>query len=79
MFYVGLDIHKSHITVCVLDSNGKVFQRWQVSDSAELMTRLKELPPFEVCYEAAPGTGGSTSCSKLSRLRSRWLIRGCCG
>ena len=26
MLYVGLDIHKSHITVCVLDSNGKVFQ-----------------------------------------------------
>jgi len=57
MLYVGLDIHKSHITVCVLDSNGKVFQRWQVSDAAELMTRLKELPPFEVCYEASTGYG----------------------
>ena len=33
MFYVGLDIHKSQITGCVLDSDGKVFQRWQVRDA----------------------------------------------
>ena len=57
MFYVGLDIHKSHITVCVLDSNGKVVQRCQVSDSDKLLKRLSELPPFEVCYEASTGYG----------------------
>ena len=27
MLYVGLDVHKNHITVCVLDSNGKLFQQ----------------------------------------------------
>lgn len=57
MFYVGLDLHKSHITGCVLDSNGKVFQRWQVKDEAELLTRLIELPKFEVCFEASTGYG----------------------
>ena len=48
MLYVGLDVHKGHITTCILDSNGKVFQRWQVGDAAALLARLKELPPFEV-------------------------------
>lgn len=57
MLYVGLDIHKSHITVCVLDSNGKIFQRWQVSDTGQLMMRLSELSAFEVCYEASTGYG----------------------
>lgn len=57
MLYAGLDIHQSHITVCVLDSNGKVFQRWQVRDAEELMARLAGLPPFEVCYEASTGYG----------------------
>lgn len=57
MLYVGLDIHKSHITVCILDSNGKVSERWQVADCTQLMQRLKRLPPFEVCYEASTGYG----------------------
>ena len=30
MFYVGLDIHTTHITVCILDGNGKVVSRCQV-------------------------------------------------
>ena len=57
MLYVGLDILKSYITVCVLDSNGKVSQRWQARDATELMTRLSQLPAFEVCYEAGTGYG----------------------
>lgn len=57
MLYVGLDIHKSHITVCVLDANGKVKERWQVSDVEQLMQRLMRLPPFEVCFEASTGYG----------------------
>ena len=57
MLYVGLDIHKSHITVCVLDANGKVKDRWQVRDVEQLMRRLGQLPPFEVCFEASTGYG----------------------
>lgn len=57
MLYAGLDLHKSHITGCVLDSDGKVFQRWQVQDETELLARLIELPPFEVCFEASTGYG----------------------
>lgn len=57
MLYVGLDIHKSHITGCVLDGNGKVKERWQVADAEQLMQRLTGLPAFEVCYEASTGYG----------------------
>jgi hypothetical protein len=48
MFYAGLDIHKSHMTMCVLDLNGKVFQRRWMGDAAELMIRLKELRFYEL-------------------------------
>ena len=36
---------------------GVDIQRWQVSDAAELTIRLKEVPPFEVCFEASTGYG----------------------
>lgn len=57
MLYVGLDIHKSHITGCVLDGNGKVKERWQVADADQLMQRLLKLPAFAICYEASTGYG----------------------
>ncbi len=30
MFYVGLDIHSKHVSICVLNEDGKVFHRAQV-------------------------------------------------
>jgi transposase len=58
MFYVGLDIHVKQITVCVLDSNGKVWRRCQVRRVDQLMQLLEGLPgPCEVCYEASTGYG----------------------
>lgn len=58
MFYVGLDIHTRHITICVLDDNGQVFQRCQVRQLDELMSFLERLPgPWQVCYEASTGYG----------------------
>ncbi|QDT35631.1 hypothetical protein [Thalassoglobus polymorphus] len=32
MFYVGLDVHATQITVCVLKNNGKVHKRWTVRE-----------------------------------------------
>ena len=58
MLYVGLDVHKSHITACVLDSNGKVKERWQVRDTDQMMKRLIKLPAFQACFEASTGYGG---------------------
>ncbi len=58
MFYIGLDIHTKHITICVLDSDGKVFQRCQVRQVGQMMALLKKLPGrFEVCFEASTGYG----------------------
>lgn len=58
MLYVGLDIHAKHITICVLDENGKVRERCTVRQVEQLMRFLKKLPGrFRVCYEASTGYG----------------------
>lgn len=58
MLYVGLDIHAKHITICVLDENGKVYERCTVRQVDQLMRFLKKLPGrFRVCYEASTGYG----------------------
>jgi transposase len=58
MFYVGLDIHAKQITICVLDKNGRVYQRCQVRQISEMMSFLERLPgPWQVCYEASTGYG----------------------
>lgn len=58
MFYVGLDIHSKHITVCILDNNGKVVERCQVRQLDQLQQRLARIPaPFQVGFEASCGYG----------------------
>src|SRR5581483_78736 len=58
MFYVGLDIHSKHVSICVLDENGKVVRRTKVRTIHEALSNLERLPDrFEVCYEASCGYG----------------------
>ncbi len=58
MFYVGLDVHVKYVTICVLDKNGKLFQRCQTRTTEQLVTVLEQLPGrFAVCYEASTGYG----------------------
>ena len=58
MFYVGLDIHARQITICVLDSQGRVYRRCQVRRIDQMMDFLERLPgPWRVCYEASTGYG----------------------
>jgi len=59
MHYVGLDVHAQQSTYCVLDGNGKVFQRRTVFGSwHKLIGKLDSMPkPFAVCYEASLGYG----------------------
>ena len=58
MFYVGLDIHANHISVCALNEKGQIVHRSQVRSIEEMMRILKGLPDrFEVCYEASCGYG----------------------
>jgi transposase len=58
MFYVGLDIHTKHISICALSETGQVIHRSRVRSIEEMMQILKGLPDrFEVCYEASCGYG----------------------
>jgi transposase len=58
MFYVGLDIHSTRISICALNGTGQVVHRAQVRTLEEMVRVLKNLPDrFEVCYEASCGYG----------------------
>lgn len=58
MFYVGLDIHSTRISICALNGTGQVVHRSQVRTLEEMVRALKNLPDrFEVCYEASCGYG----------------------
>jgi hypothetical protein len=58
MFHVGLDIHRTRISICALDETGQVVRRSQVRGIEEMLGVLQRLPGrFEVCYEASCGYG----------------------
>jgi transposase len=58
MFHVGLDIHSTRISICVLNETGQIARRAQVRGVEEMLRVLKGLPDrFEVCYEASCGYG----------------------
>jgi len=58
MFHVGLDIHSTRISICVLNETGQIARRAQVRGVEEMLRVLKGLPGrFEVCYEASCGYG----------------------
>jgi transposase len=58
MLYVGLDIHVKHISVCVLNEEGRFLHRTRVRTIDEMMRILEALSDrFEVCYEASCGYG----------------------
>jgi len=58
MLYVGLDLHTKQITSCVLNSDGKLHERWQVPQIDQLVERLSRFQqPFKVTYEAGCGYG----------------------
>jgi hypothetical protein len=58
MYYVGLDIYTTRISICVLNETGQPMRRCQVRGIQEMLAVLKALPDrFEVCYEASCGHG----------------------
>src|SRR5918996_626259 len=58
MFHVGLDIHSTRISLCVLSETGQVARRAQVRGIEEMIRILKGRPDrFEVCSEAGCGYG----------------------
>jgi transposase len=59
MHYVGLDVHQSRSSICILDANGKQVKQFQVRGRwPQLIEEFSKLPrPFSVCYEASCGYG----------------------
>ena len=58
MLYVGLDIHSKSVAICILDEDGKIFQRRTAYGISHMMDVLESLPrPIHVCYEASTGYG----------------------
>jgi transposase len=73
MLYAGLDIHLKHISVCVLDENGKQLRRARVPDASALVKLLTSLgQPLSVCYEASCGYGRWHEI--LSRIAARVVV-----
>ena len=56
--YVGLDIHNTRITLCVLGKTRLVVRRAKVRTIKETQSVLKDVPDwFEVCYDSSCGYG----------------------
>jgi len=59
MLSVGIDVHFTKSSLCILDDNGKVLRREQVngpwSEVTGVLAKLQQ--PFQVCYEASLGYG----------------------
>lgn len=69
MFYVGLDVHTTQITVCILNNDGKVHKRCTVRELKQLIEMLKQLTePFQTCFEASCNYGWlSEALQKVAR------------
>ena len=58
-YFVGLDIHWKHTSVCVLDGNGNRIKRLTLRGSwTKIAEELKQLPgKVSVCFEASTAYG----------------------
>jgi len=59
MLYVGLDVHASRSSLCILNNGGQVVNRREVRGSwPKVMEAMKSIDqPFSLCYEASCGYG----------------------
>jgi transposase len=59
MRYVGLDVHTSRSSLCIVDGSGQVVNRQEVKGGwLKLMEAMRSIPqPFAICYEASCGYG----------------------
>jgi len=54
MNYIGVDLHKKSITVCVMDQNRKVLARKTINckETNEIVDFFRKFRPFKVVVEA---------------------------
>src|ERR1700761_7294096 len=59
MLTIGLDVHQSRTSVCILDARGNTVKEQEIKGGyeavAEALAKVKK--PFQVCYEASTGYG----------------------
>jgi transposase len=59
MLTIGLDVHQSKTSVCVLDAKGNTVKQHEIKGGyqavADALAKVTE--PFQVCYEASTGYG----------------------
>jgi len=60
MYYVGLDVHATRSSLCILDANGKLVKHLDVKGAWPRLLEVvdAQVPkPFAICYEASCGYG----------------------
>ena len=59
MLTIGLDVHQSRTSVCVLDGQGNTLRQEEIQGGMEAIAAAlaKVRHPFQVCYEASTGYG----------------------
>ena len=59
MFFIGLDVHLRHTSMCILDQNGKRVKQARISGPwSKIAAEIEQLDgTVAVCYEASCGYG----------------------
>jgi len=59
MLYIGLDVHASRSSLCILNDGGSAVNRVEVKGPwSKLVEAVRSIdPPFSICYEASCGYG----------------------
>ena len=74
MLTIGLDVHQTRTSVCVLDVKGNTIREQEIKGDygavAETLSKVAE--PFQVCYEASTGYGALHE--RLSPLASKIAV-----
>jgi transposase len=74
MLTIGLDVHQSRTSVCVLDARGNTLRQLEIKGGydAVALALSKEPEPFQVCYEASTGYGALYD--RLTPLAQRVMV-----
>ena len=81
MNFIGVDLHKKSITVCVMDEKRKVLARKTLActQTDEIVEFCRQFRPFKVVVEATASSSGSWSSWSPWPRRSCWPIPRSCG
>jgi hypothetical protein len=75
--YVGIDVHRKHSQVAVVDDAGVVLKNRNVVNGVEtILSLIGEYPTHTpVAFEAAYGWGGWSSCWTTTATSRIWFTR----